>query len=198
MGARGVSDGDEPLAQILNRTLAVNEERATDILTDLLAESAPTGLARENIRDFVQRNVLPDSRGRLGQKIRPVVNEVESFELRGTLRALVAHTARRHGITPDQVELKKGRILLRHRGKRFATLAVGKRDLTLSLGPAFGPCFAPNQKLNSGRVEYRKDTYDKTSGRFGAMKLWLSDPSHLSGATKAIDTILSAASKKRR
>jgi GNAT superfamily N-acetyltransferase len=193
MGARGLPDDEEPLDSLIRRTLRMNEEEATDLMADFLTDRAPIRLERQNVRDFVARNMIPDTRREVLGALRPLHHGLANWSLRGVLTGVIERFVLGHGLGAESMRVRKGAVSFWHRGKRIADVRAARRSITLKLGPGFGPCFPA--RLGSGRdwVTLLPGSLDRASGRYEAVVLRLTDPAQLADALKAIDTIMKCA-----
>ncbi len=190
LGARGFSDAGESFESAMWRTLRANSSRAADALTDLLVERAPCVPQRENARDFVMRNLLPDTLRETYSAIESVQYRLTGWPMRAILRGVVRHFMNEYGIAGDMVRTSERSLSLWFGGRRLAVMRIGKRSLTLTLGPGFGPCFSPGAKFQVESVSLPKSAFDEASGRYTAISLKLSDEQHVPGATRAIDAFM--------
>jgi len=186
LGARGMQKDDEPFENVMARTLRRREDEATDLLTDFLAEAAPQRLARENIRDFVRRTMIPETRRRLYGTLRPVTDRLGTYELRGNMRAVIDILIDRFGIAEEDVRIGATGASFRLGGRGTARITAGPRSLRLTVGPGFGPLFPATTRFGAGKQVFDERTRDSSSRRYGAVTLSLSDPAHIRGAERAL------------
>lgn len=188
LGARGASD-DEPFEDAMARSLRLCEEEATELLTDLLEGAATPPFLRENIRDFVCRSVIPDTRRRLYAALRPVTDRLRTYELRGNMRAVVDILIDRFGVGESDVMVRTSKATFRLRGGRLAELRANAGSLRLTVGPGYGPLFGPRTDFRVTKQAFDEKTRDPSSGRYGAVTLWLTAPEHLRGAARALGAV---------
>jgi GNAT superfamily N-acetyltransferase len=193
MGARGLSGDAEPLDSILRRTLRMNEEEATDLMAGFLTERAPVRLAPQNVRDFVARNLIPDTRREVLGALRTLNHGLANWSLRGVFSGIIERLVLGHGLGAESMAVRKGAVSFRHRGRRIADVSTARRSITLKLGPGFGACFPA--RLGSCRewVTLPPESFDRASGRYSAVIMRLTSPSQLDDALKAIDAIMKSA-----
>jgi len=132
LGARGHA-GDEPFESLLSRTLRAHEEEAADLLTGLLHERTGGRLARQNVRDFVMRNVLPDTERRISEAGRSLGDLLPNFILRILARAVLLHLATEHGLGVESLKIGKRSVSFHYLGRRIGSLRYGATGLTLML-----------------------------------------------------------------
>ena len=193
LGARGFSDKDEAFEDVLSRTLRSNESDVLDLIADLLMERAPVRLAKENVRDFITRNFIPDTDRQLVGSIEGFFLALRTDTLRSVLRGTIERFHTRHGLAGDALTATERVIRVKHRGKRLATVRARAASLHLTLGPGFGPCFPPDLKVRADEVRFDAGTLDEESGRYESVTLVLTEKSHIKGAAKAIDIIMKSA-----
>jgi hypothetical protein len=197
MGARGLPRDGEPLESVLGRTLRMNEDEATDLLTGFLVERAPITLARQNVRDFVARSIVPDTRREVLGALQPVLYGLASWSLRGALAGIVERFVLGHGIGGESIRVRKGGVSFWHEGRRVADVRAAKRSITLTLGPGFGPCFP--SRLGSGRewVTLPRVSFDRASGRYASVTMRLTGETEVADALRAIDMIMKRVTRGR-
>ena len=196
-GARGVSDDAETFEEILRRTLQGNESDALDLVAEFLVERAPVRLARENVRDFVARNLIPDTDRLLIGCTQGFFEELRTNLLRTILRGVIERLYRRHGLVGDAMTATKRVIVVKHRGRRLASIRARAASLHLTLGPGFGACFPRDIDLPASEVRVDTKTLDEASSRYESITLVLTEKSHIKGAARAIDIIMKSAATRR-
>lgn len=189
MGARGLREDDEPFDALMARTLRLREEEISDALTDLLLEAAPRPLLRENVRDFVRRSVVPDTRRQLYGALRPLTDRLRTYELRGNMRAIVDMLIDRFGVGIDDVRIGTASATFSLQGRRLAELRTGAASLRLRIGPGFGPLFGPRTDFGADRQILHDDDRDPSSGRYESVTLWLTRPEHMQAASRALEAV---------
>jgi len=197
LGARGVSENTETLEEMLRRTLQGNESDALDLVAEFLVERAPVRLAMENVRDFVARNLIPDTDRVLIGCTQSFFEDLRTNLLRTILRGVIERLYRRHGLVGDAMTATKRVIRVKHRGRRLATIRARATSLHLTLGPGFGACFPRDINLPASEVHVDTKTLDKASGRSECITLVLTEKSHIKGAARAIDIIMKSAATRR-
>lgn len=197
LGARGLPRGGDSLDSVLWRTLRTNEDEATDLLAGFLTERAPVRLEQQNVRDFVARNIVPDTRRDVLGALQPVLYGLASWSLRGAFAGIVERFVLGHGFGGESIRIRKSGVSFWHGGKRIADVRAAKRSMTLTLGPGFGACFSP--RLGSGRewVTFPKESFDRRHGRYAAVTMRLTGPAQIADALKAIDAIMKRAARGR-
>ncbi len=193
LGPKGRGPDDELLEPALWRTLRANESEIADLLTDVLRSRLHGASDRENVRDFVFRNLLPDTEREVLSSIQPLCDRAATYAQRGILRGLTEHLATNHGLAGESLEIGKSSALFFYRGGRLAALEIAGRAIKLTLGPGFGACFSPRLALDVHRMSFPKRSLDPTTGRHTALTLWLTEERQIPGAAKAIDIIMRSA-----
>ncbi len=197
LGARGFSGKDEPFEDVLSRTLRSNESDVLDVVAELLMERAPVGLAKENVRDFLTRNFIPDTDRQLVGSTQNFFEALRTDTLRTILRGTIEHLHARHGLAGDALTATDRVVRVNYRGKRLASVRARAASLHLTLGPGFGPCFPPDLKVRASEVRFDAGTLDRASGRYESLTLVLTEKSHIKGATRTIDLIMKSATARR-
>jgi len=197
LGARGFSGKDEPFEDVLSRTLRSNESDVLDLIAELLMERAPVDLAKENVRDFLTRNFIPDTDRQLVGSTEGFFLALRTDTLRSILRGVIEHFHLRHGLAGDALTATDRVVRVKHRGKRLASVRARATSLHLTLGPGFGPCFPANLKVRANETRLDTGTFDKASGRYESVTLVLTERSHIRGAVRAIDIIMRSAATRR-
>lgn len=195
--ARGFRPDDELFDSVVWRTLRTAEEDAARLLVDLLVERSPRPLARENVRDFVMRHVLPDTPRESMAAVRRLADDTGSDALREVHKALTHYLVTRHGLAGEALHVGRNEVSFWHRGKRLAAVRMDRRALRLSLGPGFGACFDRRLSLGVGKAAFQKGTLERERGRYAGLTLWLTSEREIPGALRAIDIIMRSATRKR-
>jgi hypothetical protein len=199
LGARGAEtirrtgSGDgtgESFEELIDRVYRVTEPEAADLIAGLLLENAPAGLNRQNVRDYVMRNVLPDTTRQLMASMLAFSNRLQQNDVRLVLRAVVMHLHRKYGLTGDAMTIGKRSVSVRLAGRRIVHVSCARTRLTMTLGPGFGACFPPDLDLDVEKIEPDRKTRDRSTGRYESVKLTLTERSQSSGAIAAIDIIM--------
>jgi hypothetical protein len=159
----------------------------------MLMERAPVSLSRENVRDFVARNLIPDTDRVLIACTQVFFEALRTDLLRTILRGVIEHLYQHHGLVGDAMTSTSRVITVRHRGKQLASLKARAASLHLTLGPGFGACFSRGLRVRADEVLFDARTLDRASGRYGSITLVLTERSHVEGAGKAIDIIMKSA-----
>jgi RimJ/RimL family protein N-acetyltransferase len=198
LGARGISGGGESFEEVVSRTLRLNEPDVLDAVAEMLAERAPARLAKENVRDFIARNLIPDTDRLLISSTQSFFVSLRTDLLRTILRGVIEHLYQRYGLVVDAPKATSRNVGVKHMGRRIASLRATASSLRLTLGPGFGACFPRDLKVRVGDIRFVPKTLDSSTGRYEAVVLTLTEKSHVSGARKAIDLIMKSAAKNGR
>jgi len=193
-GARGLGRGEESFEGMVERTLRANESDVLDAVAQLLADRAPAPLARENVRDYVSRHLIPDTDRILIASTQSFFEALSSDTLRTVFRGVIEHLHYEHGLGGEAVaaSLRVARVM--HRGKVLARVR-GRRDaLELTLGPGFGHCFRTGATFGADDAWHPKGSRAR-SGKHEAVTLVLTGKRHIAGARKAIDAIMKSAGR---
>jgi hypothetical protein len=152
---------------------------------------------KENVRDFVTRNFIPDTDRQLVGSTEGFFLALRTDTLRTILRGTMEHFHARHGLAGDALTATDRVIRVEHRGKRLASLRARAAALHLTLGPGFGTCFPPDLKVSASEIRLDAGTRDGSSGRYESVTLVLTEKSHIKGAARAIDIIMKSAATRR-
>ena len=193
LGARGFSGSSETFEEVLTRTLQASDTDVLDAVTEMLMERAPVSLSRENVRDFVARNLIPDTDRVLIACTQVFFEALRTDLLRTILRGVIEHLYQHHGLVGDAMTSTRRVITVRHRGRQLASLKARAASLHLTLGPDFGACFSRGLRVQADEILFDARTLDRASGRYGSITLVLTERSHVEGAGKAIDIIMKSA-----
>lgn len=175
----------------------MNEEALTDLVAGFLADNAPRAVERQNVRDFVVRNIMPDTQREVLGELRPLLHSLARWSLRGALEGIVRRFIERHGLGGDAIRIGKGGVSFWYAGRRLGTIHVGRRSLRLALGPGFGPCFPP--RIGRGRhwVILGRDSLDRDRGLYAAVTMRLTGQEQVDVAIQAIDLLMKSATRGR-
>ncbi len=195
LGARGVARGGESFEEVLHRALRANESELLDMVAGFLVERASGRLARENVRDFVTRNLIPDTDRHLVGCTQGFFEALSTDLLRTILRGVLEHLYLQHGLAGDALTATSRTVTVRHRGKRLARIGARRSSLLLTLGPGFGACFPDDLDIRVREVRFDARTRDGESGLFESVTLVLDAKSQVGGAKKAIDIIMKSAGR---
>lgn len=193
LGPRGFSGSTETFEEVLTRTLQASDTDVLDAVADMLMERAPVSLLRENVRDFVARNLIPDSDRVLIACTQVFFEALQTDSLRTILRGVIEHLYQHHGLVGDTMTSTRRVITVRHRGKQLASIKARAASLRLTLGPGFGACFSRGLRVRADEVLFDARTLNRATGRYGSITLVLTEKSHVEGARRAIDIIMKSA-----
>jgi hypothetical protein len=195
LGARGVSGNGESFEEVVNRTLRSNESDVLDAVAEMLTERAPVRVAKENVRDFVARNLIPDTDRLLISSTQAFFVSLRSDLLRTILRGVIEHLYQRYGLVVDTATATSRGVSVKHMGRRLALIRATAKSLRVTLGPGFGACFPRDMKVRVADVQVVPKTRNRTTGRYESVVLTLTEKSHIAGARKAIDAIMKSAAR---
>ncbi|MGB3092122.1 MAG: hypothetical protein WBC42_02795 [Candidatus Zixiibacteriota bacterium] len=75
------------------------------------------------------------------------------------------------------------------KGREFLTINVTRKDLRIYVHPKAGTFFDPKAKFDVERFRFWEGSFHKTSGKYRAMSVWISEKKYLAGVKKVIDCI---------
>jgi hypothetical protein len=193
LGARGIPNGGETFDEIVKRTLRANESDVLDQMSELLVERAPVRLVKENVRDFITRNFVPDTDRMLVGCTQGFFEALRTDTLRTILRGVIEHLHSRHGLAGEALTATDRVVRVRHRGRRLASIRATATSLKVTLGPGFGPCFPRDLRVRADEIRFDARSLDRSSRRYESVTLVLTEKAHIEGARKAIDIIVKSA-----
>jgi hypothetical protein len=197
LGARGFARSGESFEEVVNRTLRSNESDVLDAVAAMLTERAPVPLARENVRDFISRNLIPDTDRLLISSTQDFFVALRTDLLRTILRGVIEHLYQRYGLVIDARKATSRGVSVNHMGKRLASIRATAGSLRLTLGPGFGACFPRDMKARVAEIRPAPGSRESKSGRLESITLVLTEKAHVEGARKAIDIIMRSAARMR-
>ncbi len=90
----------------------------------------------------------------------------------------------------DAVKVDNGRaISFFSNDREFLTINVTRNDLRIYIHPAARTFFDPDAKFQVEKFNFWKSSYQKTSGKYRAMSVWISEKEYLQGVKEVIDLI---------
>lgn len=194
LGARGRRPDDEPLQDVLWRTVRARSDELIDAATDAIVAATPEPVSPKNVRDFVVRNLIPDTTRDVYAAIESWLDQLSSFELRNTLRGVVAHLIRRCGVSVDTMRVGKRSLAFYYRGTKLASIHAGRKGLRVVVSPG-RPCPALNRSFD---VLRQSPAPAEGTGRPTSVSLWLTRPDHVRGATRALDAAAACVDSRTR
>jgi len=193
LGPRGFGPDDEPFESMVERTLRSTNEEALEDLVDLVVSRSPKPLNRENVRDFLTRNTLPDTLRENYAVIENVQYRLEGWGLRALLRAITRHFMDEYGIAGDSIRTTKSTVSYLFRGKRVARLRLKRKSVVLTVGPCSDPLFPESRSWTADDVAFPAPR--SAGGKHESVTLTLSKESQLGDALWAIDRAMRSALK---
>jgi len=90
----------------------------------------------------------------------------------------------------DDIKVVEGRaIAFFTDGREFLTINVTRTDLRIYIHPPARVFFDPDQKFNVEKFNFWKSSFQKKSGKYRGMSVWISKQGYLEGVKKVIDLI---------
>ncbi len=193
LGPRGLTDDGESFEEAMWRTLYSIEEETADALADLLIARTSGRFAGQNVRDFVTRHLLPDTRKEIYGKLEQSTRKLRTYQLRNIARAVFEHFMIEYSMVRDFVRFGRTGISFIYRGKKIAAMRFNSRSFNLTLGPGAGPCFPRgfNPVVDSVRLD--ESCFDPGSRMYESVTLRLSKEEHKRSARAAIDMLMGCA-----
>lgn len=90
----------------------------------------------------------------------------------------------------DDIKTDDGRaISFFSKGREILTINVTRKDLRIYIHPPARAFFDPKAKFSLERFRFWEGSYQKASGRYRAMSVWVSQKKYLPGAREIINYI---------
>jgi len=90
----------------------------------------------------------------------------------------------------DGIKTEDGRtISFFSKGREILTINVTRKDLRIYIHPPAKAYFDPERKLRVEKYRFWEGSHQKTSGKYRAMSVWISEKRYLSGVEEIIDHI---------
>jgi hypothetical protein len=90
----------------------------------------------------------------------------------------------------DEIKTEDGKAISFFSEEReFLTINVTRKDLRIYIHPKAGTYFDPKAKFKVERFRFWDGSYQKTSGKYRAMSVWISQKKYLPGVKHIIDFI---------
>jgi hypothetical protein len=164
LGARGFGRGDDPLEDVLGRTLNRHSGEAAGLLAEFLAERAGRPVLHENAVDFVFRRCVPDPRRELFQAVERMSNLFTVHWMRNALRAVLDHLIERCGTDGSALSVRGGTATVRYRERPFLRMSVRGPKLRLTVLPG-GPAVVVTDTRDLARAMRAIDTAARAADR---------------------------------
>jgi len=118
------------------------------------------------------------------------LNNKEVIEV---LRELFNYIVNTLTLRIDDIKVDDGKAISFFTSDReFLTINVTRNDLRIYIHPAARALFEPDAKFQVEKFNFWKSSYQKTSGKYRAMSIWISDKKYLQEVKDTIDLILEA------
>jgi hypothetical protein len=164
LGGRGFGRGDEPIEEVLGRTLLRHSRDAADLLAGFLVERAGRPVLRENALDFVFRRCVPDARRELFQGVERMSDLFTVHWMRNALRAVLDHLIERCGTDGSALSVRGGTAIVRYRGRPFLRMSVHGPRLRLRVLPD-GPAVVVTDTRDLARAKRAIDVAARAAER---------------------------------
>ena len=90
----------------------------------------------------------------------------------------------------DEIKVNNGRaISFFSNAREFLTINVTRKDLRIYIHPPAQAFFDPEKKFKVERFRFWEASYHKTSGKYRAMSVWISESKYLLGVKEIIGEI---------
>jgi hypothetical protein len=115
--------------------------------------------------------------------------KLKDAEALKVLREVVSYTTEQLKSRIDEVKSSRDVVSFLSKGKEFLTINVTRTNLRIYFQPSSGALFSKDEKFAVEKVSIWEDSFQKTSGKYRAMTVWVSKEEHLPGIKALIDRI---------
>lgn len=123
------------------------------------------------------------------QTWKQISTKLKDVEALKVLREVVNYAYERLKSRADQVKSSRDAIAFFSKGKEFLTINVTRTNLRIYFQPSSGALFSKDEKFAVEKVSFWEGSFQKSSGKYRAMTVWISKEEHLPGIKKMIDSI---------
>jgi hypothetical protein len=115
---------------------------------------------------------------------------LKSEETKTVLHTLFEHITDVLADRIEEIKTEDGKTISFFSEEReFLTINVTRKDLRIYIHPQAGAYFDPKAKFDVERFRFWDGSYQKTSGKYRAMSVWISQKKYLPGVKHIIDII---------
>ncbi len=133
----------------------------------------------ESLRSLISEKVWQETASRL-----------QSEETIEVMRELFDYAVDRLAPRLDDIKVQDGRaIAFFSSGREILTINVTRKDLRIYIHPPAGAFFDPNEDFDVERFSLWKGSFQKKSGKYKAMSVWISEKKYLAAVKRLIDRI---------
>jgi len=115
--------------------------------------------------------------------------KLSNVEAISVLRELVNYVTIRLKSRIDHVKTSKDSVAFFSKGKEFLTINITRTGLRIYFHPPAGVLFSKDEKILVEKVSIWEGSFQKASGKYRAMTIWVSKEEHLPGIKTLIDRI---------
>jgi len=117
-------------------------------------------------------------------------SRLKSAETIEVMRELFDYAVDRFAPRLDDIKVQDERaISFFSSGREILTINVTRKDLRIYIHPPAGAFFEPEQDFDVERFSLWKGSFQKKSGRYRAMSVWISEKKYLLAVKRIIDRI---------
>lgn len=117
-------------------------------------------------------------------------NRLQDAEAAGVMRELFDHIVDNLAARLDDIKAQDGRtISFFSSGREILTINVTKVNLRIYIHPLAGAFFGPNEDFRVERFSLWEGSFQKKSGKYRGMSVWISERRYLSGVEALIGRV---------
>jgi hypothetical protein len=115
---------------------------------------------------------------------------LKSEETKAVLHTLFEHIVDVLASRIEEIKTEDGKAISFFSEEReFLTINVTRKDLRIYIHPKAGAYFDPKAKFDVERFRFWDASYQKSSGKYRGMSVWISERKYLPGVKHIIDII---------
>lgn len=115
--------------------------------------------------------------------------KLQNAEAMDVLRELVGYVNHRLGSRIEDVTTSEGGVTFVSKGREFLTINVTRKGLRVYFHPPAGVLFSKDEEFSVERTSIWESSFQKASGMYRAMTVWVSKKEHIPGIKMLIDRI---------
>jgi hypothetical protein len=120
------------------------------------------------------------------KQISTKLTDAETFKV---LRQIVNYVSERLKSRIEKVKSSGDTIAFLSKGKEFLTINVTRTNLRIYFQTSSGALFSKEEKFSVEKLSFWEGSFQKSSGKYRALTVWVSKEEHLPGIKKMIDRI---------
>lgn len=115
--------------------------------------------------------------------------KLKNAEAMDVLRELAGCVNHRLGSRIEDVTTSEGGVSFISKGREFLTINVTRKGLRVYFHPPAGALFSKDEEFSVERTSIWESSFQKASGMYRAMTVWVSKKEHIPGIKMLIDRI---------